>query len=117
MEPIHRLLAYGAVAIVAIGLGWTALALVRPATAGPGERFQAAVVALFIVGAASGLVVFAEGSRPADALHLLYGALAVGAIPLARSFVGRSSGRRAAILLLAAFIVLAGLVYRLFATG
>lgn len=117
MEPIHRLLAYGAVLTVAIGLGWTAIALARPRAAGPRDAFQAAVVALLIVGAASGLVVLSEGGRPTDGLHVLYGALAVGTIPLARSFVGRTSGRRAAVIFLATFIVLAGLVYRLFATG
>ncbi len=117
MEPIHHLLAYAAVLGIAIGLVWTAVALVRPGTPGPDERFQAAVVALLIVAATSGLVVFGEGGRPADGLHLLYGGLAIATVPLARSFLGRTAGRGTVILWLAAFAVLAALLYRLFATG
>lgn len=106
------------VGMTVVGIVWS-LVLVRGA---PGrqwgfERFQAAVVSLVIVAAASGLLLLIAGGTPADALHLLYAAIAVAVIPLARSFLGRASQRRAAILMLAAFIAIGAVMYRLFTTG
>ena len=87
-------------------------------TGGPRfEQYQAAVVSLVVVGAASGLLMVAAGSRPADGLHFLYALIAIAIIPLARSFLGRMRGRGPTTLLLAAFVVLGAVVYRLFTTG
>jgi len=80
-------------------------------------RFQAAVVSLLVVAAASGLIILAGGARPADGLHLLYALVAIALVPLARSFLGRASSRRSNLLLLVALVVLGAVVYRLFATG
>ncbi len=118
MDGIHQLLAYGAVAITVAGIGWSLLLVFAGRAGGPAfERFQAAVVSVLLVGAASGLVLLAAGGRPADGLHLLYSIVAIALIPLARSAVGRASGRGPAALLLVAFVVLAGVTYRLFTTG
>jgi hypothetical protein len=118
MDALHRLLAYGAVGAAAIGIGWSAIATVTRRSGGPSfERFQAGVVATLIVGAASGLIMLAAGDRPTEGLHLLYAVIAIALIPLARSFLGRADGRRAAALLLAAFVVLGAVLYRLFTTG
>ena len=80
-------------------------------------RFQAGVVSLLVVAAASGLVLLAGGARPTDGLHLLYALLAIALVPLARSFLTRANHRGANVLLLVAFVVLGGVLYRLFATG
>ncbi|MBA3877944.1 MAG: hypothetical protein C0498_13665 [Anaerolinea sp.] len=118
MDTIHRLLAWAAVAGVVAGVGWSAVLAARGQAGGPAfERFQAAVVSLLVIAAASGLGLLALGARPTEGLHLLYAALAVGIIPLARSFLGRAGGRRAAGLLVVAFAVLGGLIFRLFTTG
>ena len=118
MDGIHRLLAYAAVATTAVGVAWSLLLIGRRRPDVPGfERFQAAVVSLIIVGAASGTVLLVMGARPAESLHLLYAAVAVAIIPLARSFVGRTNERREGLVLLAGFVVLAAVVYRLFTTG
>jgi hypothetical protein len=118
LDGIHRLLAYAVVAISVAGIGWSVLLVLTGRAGGPAfERFQAAVVSLLVVGAVSGLVLLATGARPAERLHLLYATVAIALIPLARSFLGRANGRAAAALLLAAFVVLGGLVYRLFTTG
>lgn len=118
MDALHLALAYAAIAGVVIGVGWAAVLLVTRRPESPAfERFQAAVVAIVIVGAASGLVRLAAGARPADGLHLLYASVAIASIPLARSFLGRAGGRGPAALLLVAFIVLGALLYRLFTTG
>ncbi len=118
MDAIHRLLAWAAIVGVVAGIGWSAYLAVTRRDGGSGfERFQASAVALLIVAGVSGLLMLATGARPTDGLHLLYAAIAVALIPLARSFLGGAGGRRAGALLLVAFVVLGALVYRLFATG
>lgn len=118
LDGIHRLLAYAVVAITVAGIGWSVLLVFTGRAGGLAfERFQAAVVSVLVVGAASGLVLLATGARPAEGLHLLYALVAIALIPLARSFFGRANGRAAAVLLLAAFVVLGGVMYRLFTTG
>lgn len=120
IDAVHRLLAYAVVGAAVVGLGWSVVLAVtgrggrgRPAF----ERFQAAVVAVIVVAAASGLLMLVTGNGPHDGLHLLYAAVAVGLVPLARSFAGPSGGRAGRWLLAVAFLVLAAVVYRLFATG
>ncbi|MBI2763676.1 MAG: hypothetical protein HYX54_08025 [Chloroflexi bacterium] len=101
-----------------VGIAWS-LALVRSGRGG-GEafvRFQAAVVSLLVVVAASGLVLLTLGARPSEGLHLLYALLAIGLVPLARSFLTRTSHRGTDVLLLIAFVVLGGVLFRLFTTG
>jgi hypothetical protein len=118
LDGIHGLLAYAIVAVTAFGIGWSVVLVVVGRAGGPAfERFQAAVVSLLVVGAASGLVLLAAGARPADGLHLLYAIVTIALIPLARSFLGRANARATTALLLAAFVVLGGVVYRLFTTG
>lgn len=118
MDAIHRLLAYAAATATAVGIGWSLL-LVSRSRPGASDfvRFQAALVSLIIVGAASGVLLLLTGARPAEGLHLLYAFVAVTIIPLARSFLGRTSDRRTAVLLLVAFVVLGAVTYRLFTTG
>ena len=118
MDGIHRLLAYTVVAITVAGIGWSVFLVIAGKAGGPVfDRFQAAVVSVLVVGAASGLALLAGGGRPAEGLHLVYAVVAIALIPLARSFLGRANGRAVAALLLAAFVVLSGVAYRLFTTG
>ena len=118
LDLIHRLLAYGGAVATAGGIAWSLALVVSGRPAGSGfVRYQAAVVSVFIVGAASGALMMLGGSRPAEALHLLYAVIAVAIIPLARSFLGRINDKRAAALLLVAFVVLGAVTYRLFTTG
>lgn len=118
MDAIHLALAYLSVAGVVAGVGWSAFLAWTGRAGGPlYERFQAGIVSVLVVAAASGLVILAVGARPSDGLHLLYAAVAVAVIPLARSFFGRADSRRAAGLLVVAFVVLGGLLFRLFTTG
>lgn len=118
MDAIHRLLAYGVVGSAVVGIGWSVLLATTGRDGGPAfERFQAAMVAVLIIGTASGGLLLASGARPADLLHLLYAVIAIALIPLARSFLPRASGRGAAALMLMAFVVLGAVVYRLMTTG
>ena len=117
-DAVHRILAYLAVGGVVVGIAWSLVVVLSGR--GSGEtfvRFQAGVVSLLVVAAASGLVLLAGGARPTDGLHLMYALLAIALVPLARSFLGRATGQRAAVLFLVAFIVLGGVLFRLFTTG
>lgn len=114
----HGLLAFAGAAVVIPGIAWSLLLITsRRAPGAAFERYQAAVVSVFVVAAASGLLLLLAGARPADGLHLLYAGVAIAVIPLARSFLGRARDRRATALLLVAFVVLGALTYRLFTTG
>ena len=118
MDAIHRLLAYGAVAGVVAGIAWSIVLLAGRRTGGPRfERFQAGVVAVLVVEGAAGLIMLASGGRPREGLHVFYAVVAVALIPLARSFLGRASGRAGSLLLLIGFVVLGAVLYRLFTTG
>ncbi len=118
MDSIHRFIAVATVVVVAGGVGWSILLATSRRRGGPRfEQFQAAVVSLVMVGAASGLLLLLSGARPTEGLHLLYAVIAIALIPLARSFLGRANGRGAASLLLAAFVALGAVVFRLFTTG
>ena len=117
-NTIHLSLAYAAAAVTLVGIGWSISLWLRKGAGGPRYvQFQAAVTSLLIVASASGLVMLVSGARPADGLHLAYGIVAVALIPLARSLGGRGSGRRAALFMSSAFVVLGAIVYRLFTTG
>jgi hypothetical protein len=69
------------------------------------------------VAALAGLVLLALGHRPSEALHFLYAAVALAAVPIAR-YATRDRG----VIQMARFVALAGLVVlvsivRLFMTG
>ena len=103
-------------ALVVAGIAWEIVLVVRGRAAGRlFARYLAATVAVVVVAAAVGAIDLVTGAHPADGLHLLYGAAAVSAIPLARSFA-RGRPRESAIMLVG-LVALGGIVYRLFATG
>jgi hypothetical protein len=117
VEIAHRVIAYAGVAAVAVGVVWS-LALVARSRPGGSlfERYQLVVVGLFLVGGLVGALLLLTGRGPKDNLHLLYAALGVGLIPLARSYVP-DAGRRRVVAILLAFLALGGIVLRLFGTG
>ncbi|MGZ8475193.1 MAG: hypothetical protein ACXWWQ_03070 [Candidatus Limnocylindria bacterium] len=117
MELVHRVIAYAGVAAVGIGVVWSLALVARSRTGGRlFERYQLLVVGLFLVACVAGVVLLVSGGRPKEDLHLLYAAVAVGLIPLARSYVP-DAGRRRVIAILLAFLALGGIVLRLFGTG
>jgi heme A synthase len=64
-----------------------------------------------------GAALLLTGARPAELLHLLYGVLLLGTLPLAQTFAAEAPARsRAAVVAGAALIGLI-LCWRLFATG
>jgi len=80
------------------------------------NRLRVAVVVLVLVTSLTGGAQLATGRGPQDGLHVLYGGVAILLVPLARSFLN-GAGRRDALLMVAAFLILGGVLFRLFATG
>ncbi len=117
MQAIHQIFAVAALIAVVIGVVWAAvLAITRRPGGRAFARAQAVLVGIVALAAIGGALVFLTGSRPADGLHLVYGAVAILVIPFARSFL-RAEARRDALVLFVAAVVLGGVIYRLFATG
>ena len=86
----------------------------------PGPLFRVNLIWVEVVVAAAAAVgglFLLTGGGPQDALHTLYGVLAVAALPIAASYAGGRSDRQAAVTWLIATIVLLILVLRLFQTG
>ena len=118
MDQLHRTLAYAVVAGVVLAVAWTAAVLVTGRWGG--ERLhslQNAVVGLVAITAIVGLVLLLTGHSPHDQIHLLYGFLALAALPFARSFGTRLSDRGRTALGLAGMVAIGLFVLRLYMTG
>jgi mannitol-specific phosphotransferase system IIBC component len=82
--------------------------------------FRATLVlteALFIGQGAVGVLMFANGRRPHDNLHWLYGVLLVIVLPIAMSYVSGRDPRREPLVYGIAGLFMAGLTIRAFTTG
>jgi len=82
--------------------------------------FRATLVlteALFIVQGVVGVLMFANGRRPHDNLHWLYGVLLVIVLPIAMSYVSGRDPRREPLVYGIAALFMAGLTIRAFTTG
>jgi len=93
-----------------------------------GHRFAVDRAVLVVVGVLAangllGLILLGTGSRPADALHLLYGPAALACLPVGvwlgrrREAGGAARTLRRDVWLIAATVVLLGIELRLFMTG
>ena len=82
--------------------------------------FRATLVlteALFIIQGLVGVLMFANGRRPHDNLHWLYGVLLVIVLPIAMSYVSGRDPRREPLVYGIAALFMAGLSIRAFTTG
>jgi len=82
--------------------------------------FRATLVlteALFIIQGLVGVLMFANGRRPHDNLHWLYGVLLVIVLPIAMSYVSGRDPRREPLVYGIAALFMAGLTIRAFTTG
>ncbi len=118
MSEIHRLAAQVAVVLAVLGTAWTGVVVARGETGG---RFWAAnlvwtTVAIAVAGIL-GVLLLAGGPDLADALHLLYGALAVAALPGAAIVAAGRPARQRSAVLLGGGVVLLAVLARLFQTG
>jgi hypothetical protein len=81
------------------------------------ERLESLVLIVVLVTGAGGLGLFVSGPGPREALHFLYGGLAFGILPVARSLSKGARPRRQAVVTLVAALVVLVVLARLFATG
>jgi len=82
--------------------------------------FRATLVlteALFVVQGLVGVLLFANGRRPHDNLHWLYGVLLVIVLPIAMSYVSGREPRREPLVYGIAGLFMAGLAIRALTTG
>jgi mannitol-specific phosphotransferase system IIBC component len=82
--------------------------------------FRATLVlteALFVAQGVVGVLMFANGRRPHDNLHWLYGVLLVIVLPIAMSYVSGREPRREPLVYGIAGLFMAGLTIRAFTTG
>jgi hypothetical protein len=115
-QDVHWALAVGVgvvgVVVAAVTIGWGRFG--RPGRLAVDRAILVAMAAVLLA-IGSGLLVLAAGGRPADALHFVYAAAALAALPIAR-FAGWFASRRALAVVVGALVV-AALVVRLAQTG
>ena len=81
------------------------------------ERARTLLTALIALQAAVGALLYVTGGRPGETLHVLYGVVALAALPLASSFSSEAPPKaRAGVLALGGLLTL-GLLVRLLSTG
>lgn len=118
MADVHRIVGLAGIGVAAAALAWSVVIVVVRRE--PGRAYLAAlgvVVAVSLAAALLGGLLLITGSGPTDPLHLLYGALAVLAIPVGIALaVGRAPRRQSVVLLLAVVVEL-GVTVRLLQTG
>jgi len=81
------------------------------------RTLETIVLIVILVTAAGGLGLLTGGGGPHDSLHLLYGVLALGVLPIAGRFSRNSGARRAGIATALAGVVVLVILLRLFQTG
>jgi hypothetical protein len=117
-HDLHVILALASLAAMVLVAAEGAVRLVsarppgRLAAAGAG-----AVTILLAMTSAGGLALLLGGRRPTEWLHLVYGLLAFGLVPLADSLTSQASPRRRALARLLGALIAAVVIIRLFATG
>lgn len=118
MTEIHRLLGQLVLVLALLSAAWAAVLVARGR---PGSQLFIVnlgwTVAAALLAAIVGLLLLIGGPGPSDPLHLLYGALAVAALPGAALVAAGRPPRERAIVVLIGAVVLLIVVLRLFQTG
>lgn len=118
MTEFHRLLGQLVLALAVLSAAWSVTLVARGRRGGQlfvvnlGWTVVAAVLAALVGG-----LLLISGPGPSDPLHLLYGALAVAALPGAALVANGRPPREQAIVVLVGTVVLLIVVLRLFQTG
>ena len=118
MAEIHGLLAQVVLVLTLLSGAWAAVLVARGTAGG---RFFVVNLGWTVGGIALAAIVggllLVTGTPPADSLHLLYGALALVALPGAAQVAsGRPTRQRMTVMLIGSIVLLI-LVLRLFQTG
>jgi hypothetical protein len=117
MQAVHHSLA---IAVVVMGAAFTAGAIVaawRQGSLAWLEWFRRATMALIVIEVIAGMILYGTAHRPDESLHLLYGGVALVAIPFGSYFAAEAPPRPRAVVLAAAGALTLGIVFRAFVTG
>ena len=117
MQAVHAaggMLLFGVTGAFALA----ALALTARSGAQPWfEWARRALTFLLLLQLGLGALLFATGDRPAEGIHVLYGVLVAGVLPLAQTFSSEAPAKARAGVLAVAAAVTFGLLWRLAGTG
>ncbi len=118
MADLHRLIGLGTLALAIVAAAWSVALTVRSRAGGrPYLGLLGVVVLVALVAALLGLLLLATGSAPADPLHLVYGVIAVTALPVAAALATGRRARTQSVALLLGGLVEIGVLVRLIQTG
>lgn len=116
MSAVH---AIGALIVLVVLAGATLLTVGAALRGGAAwvERIRVAVLVAVGAEAAIGAVTYLTGARPNEPLHVVYGLVVLGVLPLANSFASEAPPRPRAWVIAAALGVMLILFWRLASTG
>jgi len=80
-------------------------------------RLRIGVIGITAAQLALGALLYANGQRPAESLHILYGVVALAAIPLAATFAYEAPPKARAGALAAGAGLMLAMIWRLWVTG
>ncbi len=80
-------------------------------------QLEGLLTVVLVITAAGGLGLLVGGARPRELLHFIYGAIAIGAVPVADSLTRQADPRPRAIATLIGALVSLVVIARLFGTG
>jgi len=110
----------GSVVVLVAAAGFFILALYCARTGSHGNvlaKMRVGVVVIAALQVVIGALLYATGRRPAETLHLLYGGVAVAAIPLAASFAFEAPPKAKAGALAGGAGLMLVMIWRLWVTG
>jgi heme A synthase len=117
MQAVHRLLAIAVLLVAAAFTAGAVFAALRQGARPWLEWARRILMSLVSVQLVSGLLLYGTGHRPAESLHLLYGAGALAAVPFGSYFAAEAPPRPRAVVLAAAGVLTLGIIFRSFVTG
>ena len=117
MAEVHKAFGFG---VIGVTLAFTIFAGIL--FFGPGankwlERSRIAMAAIVGVQLLLGIITYGTGARPDETLHIVYGIVLAGALPLASRFAEEAPPKPRAGVLAGAGLVMLLLLWRLVETG
>jgi hypothetical protein len=117
MLATHRALAIAVLLMAAVFTLGAVVAALRQGSRPWLEWTRRILMSLVAVQLLSGVLLYGTGHRPAESLHLLYGAAALAAVPFGSYFAAEAPPRPRAVVLAAAGVLTLGIIFRSFVTG
>ncbi|MHB8719687.1 MAG: hypothetical protein ACYDAC_12485 [Candidatus Dormibacteria bacterium] len=117
LAAVHQRLGVAVLIVAVVAALLVIAAAARPHLMPTVRAFVRLCAAAAGIQVAVGLLLLAVGDRPAQAIHLFYGAATVVSIPAAAALGRRARGREELFYLLGGVVVMALMAFRAIATG